>query len=65
VRGEQVLAAEITDDALLGAAVLPVGLDEANVLVLDAFAACRFHGAEKHLSPHDRPSVLRSSGDVR
>jgi hypothetical protein len=41
MRGEQILAAEITDDALLGAALLPVGLDEANVFVLDAFAALR------------------------
>ncbi len=63
-RCEQVLAAEITDDALLGAAVLPVGLDEADVFVVNASAACGLHRAENHLSPHDRPRVPRSSRNI-
>ena len=40
VRCEQVLAAEVTDDALLVLAVVAVGLDQTDVLMLDALAAC-------------------------
>src|SRR3989304_256795 len=64
VRGEEILAAEIAHDALLGAAVLPVGFDEADILVLDALAAGRLHGAQEHrllLSPHNRRNSARRS----
>ncbi len=64
MRGEQILAPEVTDDALLVLAVLAVGLDEPDVLVLDASAAGRLDGAQEHrhlLSRHSRRRCPRES----
>src|SRR2546422_3958315 len=60
-------AARIAHDALLGAAVLAVGLDETDVLVLDTLPAGGLHGPQKHrllLSPHDRRIHPRESRNI-
>jgi len=67
VGGEEILAPEMAHDALLGAAVLAVGFDEPDILVLDAFASGRLDGAQKHrllLSPHSRRSTPRDSRTI-
>ena len=46
--GEDVLASEIGDDALLDLAVVPIGLDDAHVLVDGAARGRNFDGADEH-----------------
>ena len=48
MRGEQILAAEIADHAMARAAVVPVGFDEADVLVDMAVGAFDLGCAEVH-----------------
>jgi len=53
VRCELVLAPQGGDDALLGAAALPVGLDQANVFVHDPGTTTRPDRTQKHILTSD------------
>jgi hypothetical protein len=67
VSGEQVLAAEIADDALLALAALAVRLDQPHILMLDTLAARRLDRAQEHaasLSSQRSGLIPRQSREI-
>jgi hypothetical protein len=51
MRGQQLLAAQITDDAVARTAGIPIGLDEADIFVDRAVWALDFGGTEEDVVP--------------
>ena len=57
VSGEKILTSEIADRALLVLAILPVGLDKADVLVLDSLPPPSPDDPQIHGAPPDTAGV--------